>query len=48
MKNLERNILRFVGFGPVRRTLIGGIGMRSGEAIGRFIDAVRDLGDRAA
>jgi putative NADPH-quinone reductase len=48
VKNLKRNILRFVGFGPVRSTLIGRVGTRSGESIGRTIDAVRDLGDRAA
>lgn len=48
LKNLERNILRFVGFAPVRSLVLGNIGQRSADSIGRALDDVRSLGQRAA
>ena len=48
LKTLERNILRFVGFAPVRSTVLGGIGQRSRESIGRALADVEALGRRAA
>lgn len=47
LKNLKRNILRFVGFAPVRDTIIGGVGTASREAMERHVEAVRSLGRRA-
>ncbi len=44
LKNLKRNILRFVGFAPVRDTIIGGVGTASREAMERRVEAVRALG----
>ncbi|HSH99535.1 MAG TPA: NAD(P)H-dependent oxidoreductase [Reyranella sp.] len=46
LKNLERNILRYVGFSPVRHTLIGGLGNASRAALGRRLAEVRELGRR--
>ena len=48
LKNLERNILRFVGIAPVRTTLFGLV-----EAVGdrkrkQWIEKMRRLGERAA
>lgn len=48
LKTLERNILRFVGFAPVRSTVLGGIGQRSRKSIGRALANVEALGRRAA
>lgn len=48
LKNLERNILRFVGFAPVRSLVLGNIGQRTADSIGRALDDVRSLGQRAA
>ncbi|MCW5736284.1 MAG: NAD(P)H-dependent oxidoreductase [Enhydrobacter sp.] len=47
LKNLERNILGFVGFAPVRDTIIGGVGTASRERMARHIEAIRALGRRA-
>ena len=47
LKSLERNILRFVGISPVRSTVLGGIGQRSRESIGRALDKVKALGQGA-
>ncbi|WP_018872709.1 NAD(P)H-dependent oxidoreductase [Thioalkalivibrio sp. ALJ16] len=46
LKNLERNILRFCGFGPVRHTLIGRNG---GDAATRerWLERMRELGRKA-
>ena len=48
LKNLKRNVLKFVGFSPVRDTLIGRVGTRSRESIVRVLDDVRSLGRQAA
>ena len=47
VKNLKRNILRFVGFSPVRDTLLGGVGTLGKEKIGQVLEGVRILGRRA-
>ncbi|MFO1160710.1 MAG: NAD(P)H-dependent oxidoreductase [Reyranellaceae bacterium] len=48
LKSLERDILRFVGMAPVRSTVLGSIGRRSGPSIERALDDVRALARRAA
>ena len=48
VKNLKRNILSFVGFRPVRDTIVGGLGGRSRESIAAALEDVRALGRRAA
>ena len=48
LKNLKRNVLKFVGFAPVRDTLIGRVGTRSRASIARALEQVRRLGQRAA
>ena len=47
LKNLKRNVLRFVGFSPVRDTLIGSVATRGKESIQRELEKVRSLGRRA-
>jgi putative NADPH-quinone reductase len=44
VKSLERNVLGFTGFRPVRRTLIGMVEARDGTARQRRLDGVRKLG----
>ncbi len=44
LKNLTRNVLGFVGFRPVRATLLGSVGTRSKQSIARALEGVRDLG----
>lgn len=46
LKNLKRNVLRFVGFGPVRATLVGSVGTSGKDKIQRRLDEVKDLGRR--
>lgn len=48
LRNLERNVLRFTGFAPVRDTLLGGVATRGREALRRSLEAVKALGRRAA
>ncbi|MFI5000675.1 MAG: NAD(P)H-dependent oxidoreductase [Reyranellales bacterium] len=48
LKNLKRNILKFVGFSPVRDTLLGSVGTRSKEAIAQWFEDLKALGRRAA
>jgi len=48
LKNLERNVLGFVGFAPVRDTIVGRVATRGRDSIGRVLQDVRDLGRRAA
>jgi putative NADPH-quinone reductase len=48
VKSLERNVLGFVGFAPVRETLIGGVGEADAAKVGRWSDDLRRLGRRAA
>ena len=47
LKNLERNILKFVGFRPVRDTLIGGVGTSSTSTIERWLARIKELGRQA-
>lgn len=47
LKNLERNILKFVGFRPVRDTLIGGVGTSSKSTIERWLARIKELGRQA-
>lgn len=44
LKNLECNILKFVGFRPVRDTLIGGVGTSSTSTIERWLTRIKELG----
>jgi len=48
LKNLKRNVLRFVGFAPVRDTLVGRVGTRSRASIERMLEKVTRLGQSAA
>jgi putative NADPH-quinone reductase len=47
LKNLKRNVLRFVGFSPVRDTILGRVGTRSRGSLRRSLDDVKALGRRA-
>lgn len=48
LKALERNILGFVGFGPIRHTLIGMVdGMSAAKRL-HWLDRMRDLGQSGA
>ncbi len=44
LRALERNILAFIGIGPIRETLIGGIGAVDAAKAGRWLDRMRSLG----
>jgi hypothetical protein len=48
LKNLKRNVLKFVGFSPVRDTIVGRVGTRSRASIVRALEDVKRLGRRAA
>jgi putative NADPH-quinone reductase len=48
LKNLKRNVLRFVGFSPVRDTVLGSVTTRSKASIRRSLDEVKSLGRQAA
>ena len=48
LKNLKRNILGFVGFSPVRTTVLGSVATRGQDSIRRALDGVRSLGRQAA
>lgn len=47
LKSFERNILKFVGIKPVRKTVIGGAGGSAGSRT-RWLERVRSLGRDAA
>ena len=47
VKNLKRNILGFVGYGPVRDTIVGGIATAKPGVMARHFETMRALG-RAA
>ena len=47
LKNLERNVLRFVGFSPVGTTLLGSVGTRGKASIMRSLEQVKAIGRRA-
>ena len=44
LKSFERNILRFVGIGPIRETLIGGVAGPDDKARTQWLDRMRALG----
>lgn len=44
LKNLKRNILGFVGFSPVRDTIVGSVGTAGPDRLGKRIDEVWALG----
>lgn len=48
LKSLKRNILRFVGFSPVRDTVLGSIGSRSRRQIDTWLEEMKKLGRSAA
>jgi putative NADPH-quinone reductase len=48
LRALERNMLGFVGFSPVRDTLFGGAGQVGAETLARWKAKMRALGARAA
>lgn len=48
VRSLQRNILRFVGFGRVRATLIGGVGTMDKASRNKCLDRMRMLGAKAA
>lgn len=48
VKSLERNVLGFVGFAPVRETLIGGVGEADAAKVAGWSADLRRLGRRAA
>lgn len=47
LRSLKRNILALVGIGPVRDTVIGGMGTRSDESRRRCLERMRRMGERA-
>ncbi|MFO1079655.1 MAG: NAD(P)H-dependent oxidoreductase [Reyranellaceae bacterium] len=48
VRNLERNVLRFVGFAPVRTTLLGSVATRGGGSLEAALDGLKTLGGDAA
>jgi putative NADPH-quinone reductase len=48
LKALERNILGFCGIGPIKETLIGGIGMINETKRQEWLETVRGLGRDAS
>ena len=44
VKNLKRNILGFVGYAPVRDTIVGGVATAKPGAIARHFETMRALG----
>jgi putative NADPH-quinone reductase len=47
LRNLERNVLGFVGFSPVRDTMVGSVATRSKVSLQRLLQQVKKLGSRA-
>ncbi|MFN7122806.1 MAG: NAD(P)H-dependent oxidoreductase [Hydrogenophaga sp.] len=48
VKSLERNILGFVGFGPIHETLIGSVEGLGSEGVSRWLKKMHKLGEQAA
>jgi putative NADPH-quinone reductase len=48
LKSLERNILRFCGIGPIRRTLIGSVEQGGAPAHEKWLKAMYALGREAS
>jgi putative NADPH-quinone reductase len=47
VKSLERNVLGFTGFGPVRRTLVGMVEGGKADGNARWLERMRKLGREA-
>ena len=47
VRNLRRNVLGFVGYSPIRTTMMGSLGTRSGASLERDLDRVKALGGDA-
>lgn len=47
LRSLKRNVLGFVGFSPVRETIIGGVGQFTPARAGRWLERMRRLGRSA-
>lgn len=47
LKSLERNILGFCGIGPIKETLIGGMGSLDDASRRKWLERLRDLGREA-
>jgi putative NADPH-quinone reductase len=48
LRSLQRNILKSVGFGPIRTTLIGSVASITAAQRAQWLEAVRELGRTAA
>jgi putative NADPH-quinone reductase len=48
LRSLQRNILKSVGFGPIRTTLIGSVATINAAQRAKWLEAVRELGRAAA
>lgn len=46
LRSLERNILGFVGIGPIHETLVGGVDGLGAAGVGRWLDKMVELGLR--
>lgn len=44
LKSLERNILKFVGIGPIRETIIGSVAAKDGTARAKWIERLENFG----
>ncbi|MBX6373304.1 MAG: NAD(P)H-dependent oxidoreductase [Acetobacteraceae bacterium] len=47
LRSLERNILGFIGIGPIRETLIGGVGALDAARAAAWLERMRALGREA-
>jgi putative NADPH-quinone reductase len=48
LKALERNILAFVGFGPIRSTVIGAVATKDATKRAAWLERVRRSGQKAS
>ena len=48
LRSLERNILGFVGIGPIHETLVGGVDGLGEDGVRRWLDAMAELGAAGA
>ncbi|QDG75699.1 NAD(P)H-dependent oxidoreductase [Labrenzia sp. PHM005] len=48
LKNLERNIFRFIGFAPVRSTLLGMVEQANEKTVSGWLKKMEDLGRKSA
>jgi putative NADPH-quinone reductase len=47
LKNLERNVFRFIGFAPVRSTLFGMVDQADKQKVAGWLKKVKELGQKA-